>query len=131
MWVKLQYFWKKCFAISHAWIFTLHIIFSSPLVALKKMFLHLNNWLDRVSMTSIVSKIWLVYGQHDAACRVIARLKKERDEARSLLAQADRQIPMSASMAANAPALSNGKRGSLFMCFLVYFHIYFLILIYL
>ena len=68
-------------------------------------------------MTSIVSKFWLVYGQHDAACRVIARLKKERDEARSLLAQADRQIPMSASMAANAPALSNGKRGSLFMCF--------------
>ncbi|KAJ4968616.1 hypothetical protein NE237_015317 [Protea cynaroides] len=52
--------------------------------------------------------------QHDAACRVIARLKKERDEARLLLAQAERQIPMSASAAAaaNALALSNGKRAS-------------------
>lgn len=70
------------------------------------------------SINSIVSsKIWLVQsvinGQHDAACRVIARLKKERDEARSLLAQAERQIPMpgSAAVTANAPALSNGKRG--------------------
>lgn len=45
--------------------------------------------------------------QHDAACRVIARLKKERDEARLLLSQAERQLP-----AATAPALSNGKRGS-------------------
>ncbi|KAF3328107.1 pre-mRNA-processing factor 19-like protein [Carex littledalei] len=43
--------------------------------------------------------------QHDAACRVIARLKKERDEARLLLSQAERQLP-----AATAPALSNGKR---------------------
>lgn len=52
--------------------------------------------------------------QHDAACRVIARLKKERDEARSLLAQAERQIPMpgSAAVTANAPALSNGKRAA-------------------
>ncbi|KAK6926561.1 Pre-mRNA-splicing factor 19, partial [Dillenia turbinata] len=51
--------------------------------------------------------------QHDAACRVIARLKKERDEARLLLAQAERQVPISAtSMAAvNASALSNGKRA--------------------
>ncbi|KAL7220046.1 hypothetical protein ACSBR2_012998 [Camellia fascicularis] len=51
--------------------------------------------------------------QHDAACRVIARLKKERDEARSLLAQAERQMPMSAPIAAtvNASSLSNGKRG--------------------
>ncbi|XP_077252774.1 pre-mRNA-processing factor 19-like [Tasmannia lanceolata] len=52
--------------------------------------------------------------QHDAACRVIARLKKERDEARSLLAQAERQIPMTASTvaAANASVVSNGKRAA-------------------
>lgn len=52
--------------------------------------------------------------QHDAACRVIARLKKERDEARGLLAQAERQIPISSSVAAvaNASVVSNGKRGS-------------------
>ncbi|MFQ6666322.1 hypothetical protein Gotur_032707, partial [Gossypium turneri] len=51
--------------------------------------------------------------QHDAACRVIARLKKERDEARSLLAQAERQAPLPASAAtANVSALSNGKRVS-------------------
>ncbi|CAN1279100.1 Pre-mRNA-processing factor 19 homolog 2, partial [Linum perenne] len=49
--------------------------------------------------------------QHDAACRVIARLKKERDESRALLAQADRQLPMSTA-AANASALANGKRES-------------------
>lgn len=56
----------------------------------------------------------LLTWQHDAACRVIARLKKERDEARGLLAQAERQIPMTASAAAtaNASMLSNGKRGS-------------------
>ncbi|KAA3467918.1 pre-mRNA-processing factor 19-like protein 1-like isoform X1 [Gossypium australe] len=48
---------------------------------------------------------------HDAACRVIARLKKERDEARSLLAQAERQAPLPASAAtANVSVLSNGKR---------------------
>ncbi|XP_039029747.1 pre-mRNA-processing factor 19-like isoform X2 [Hibiscus syriacus] len=45
--------------------------------------------------------------QHDAACRVIARLKKERDEARSFLAQAERQAPLPASA---VPAVSNGKR---------------------
>ncbi|XP_059653023.1 pre-mRNA-processing factor 19-like [Cornus florida] len=52
--------------------------------------------------------------QHDAACRVIARLKKERDEARSILAQAERQIPMSASTvpSVDASAFSNGKRAA-------------------
>lgn len=52
--------------------------------------------------------------QHDAACRVIARLKKERDDARGLLSQAERQIPMTASAAAtaNASMLSNGKRAA-------------------
>ncbi|KAJ9154108.1 hypothetical protein P3X46_027480 [Hevea brasiliensis] len=52
--------------------------------------------------------------QHDAACRVITRLKKERDEARSLLAQAERQMPMLATAAAttNVSAISNGKRGA-------------------
>lgn len=50
--------------------------------------------------------------QHDAACRVIARLKKERDEARTLLGQAERQVPMAATTsAANGAAISNGKRG--------------------
>ncbi|PKI50090.1 hypothetical protein CRG98_029528 [Punica granatum] len=52
--------------------------------------------------------------QHDAACRVIARLKKERDEALSLLAQAERQMPIPSSTAitANASTLSNGKRAA-------------------
>ncbi|KAK4405958.1 Pre-processing factor 19 [Sesamum angolense] len=52
--------------------------------------------------------------QHDAACRVIARLKKERDEARALLAQAERQIPMSvvAPNAVTDAALTNGKRAA-------------------
>lgn len=50
--------------------------------------------------------------QHDAACRVIARLKKERDEARTLLAQAERQIPMSTASANANAVVSNGKRGS-------------------
>ncbi|RLN41133.1 hypothetical protein C2845_PM01G40620 [Panicum miliaceum] len=49
--------------------------------------------------------------QHDAACRVIARLKKERDEARTLLAQAERQIPASVAGAAPAAVVSNGKRA--------------------
>lgn len=48
--------------------------------------------------------------QHDAACRVIARLKRERDEARDLLSQAERQIPVSAANA-NISA-SNGKRAA-------------------
>ncbi|CAL9780787.1 unnamed protein product [Musa acuminata subsp. burmannicoides] len=51
--------------------------------------------------------------QHDAACRVIARLKKERDEARVLLAQAERQIPLLTASAANATTIvSNGKRAA-------------------
>ncbi|GAU25299.1 hypothetical protein TSUD_18120 [Trifolium subterraneum] len=52
--------------------------------------------------------------QHDAACRVIARLKKERDEARSILAQAERQFPISTTndATANAPVHSNGKRAA-------------------
>nr|CAB3504685.1 unnamed protein product [Digitaria exilis] len=49
--------------------------------------------------------------QHDAACRVIARLKKERDEARTLLAQAERQIPASVAVAAPVAVVSNGKRA--------------------
>jgi pre-mRNA-processing factor 19 len=49
--------------------------------------------------------------QHDAACRVIARLKKERDEARALLALAERQIPASVPGAAPVAVVSNGKRG--------------------
>lgn len=52
--------------------------------------------------------------QHDAACRVIARLKKERDEARTLLAQAERQIPASVAVAAPVAVVSNGKRGTKF-----------------
>ncbi|WCJ24116.1 Pre-mRNA-processing factor 19 [Euphorbia peplus] len=52
--------------------------------------------------------------QHDAACRVIARLKKERDEARSLLAQAERQLPTlpTTDATATAAALTNGKRAA-------------------
>lgn len=52
--------------------------------------------------------------QHDAACRVIARLRKERDEARLLLAQAERQIPMAAADGAivNASAAINGTRAA-------------------
>ncbi|KAG6534363.1 hypothetical protein ZIOFF_008249 [Zingiber officinale] len=44
--------------------------------------------------------------QHDAACRVIARLKKERDDARMLLAQAER------IEANNAIAISDRKRAA-------------------
>lgn len=63
--------------------------------------------------------------QHDAACRVIARLKKERDEARMLLAQAERQIPLLAASAANATtAVSNGKRGLVIVKFTMNFFNY-------
>ncbi|KAL3686766.1 hypothetical protein R1sor_013075 [Riccia sorocarpa] len=48
--------------------------------------------------------------QHDAACRVIARLKKERDEARQRLVQASRQAPP-AEVVAPTAAAANGKRA--------------------
>ncbi|KAG0607375.1 hypothetical protein M758_8G023200 [Ceratodon purpureus] len=52
--------------------------------------------------------------QHDAACRVIARLKKERDEARELLLKAERQAPADVTVSAAIPPTvsSNGKRAS-------------------
>ncbi|XP_010542962.1 PREDICTED: pre-mRNA-processing factor 19 homolog 1-like [Tarenaya hassleriana] len=50
--------------------------------------------------------------QHDAACRVIARLKKERDESRALLAEAERQIPAAQQAITANAALTNGKRAS-------------------
>jgi pre-mRNA-processing factor 19 len=53
----------------------------------------------------------ILLSKHDAACRVIARLKKERDESRGLLALAERQIPASMTEAAPAAVLSNGKRA--------------------
>ncbi|CAA7390575.1 unnamed protein product [Spirodela intermedia] len=48
--------------------------------------------------------------QHDAACRVIARLKKERDEARTLLSEAERKIPLLSASEPSA-AVTNGKRS--------------------
>jgi len=44
---------------------------------------------------------------------VIARLKKERDEARELLLKAERQAPAAGTTPVAAPpaAISNGKRG--------------------
>ncbi|ESR49637.1 hypothetical protein CICLE_v10033668mg, partial [Citrus x clementina] len=56
--------------------------------------------------------------QDAAACRVIARLKKERDEAWSLLAQSERQVMLVASTAITSNAtLSNGKSGSFSLSF--------------
>lgn len=64
--------------------------------------------------------VYIFVWQHDSACRVIARLKKELDEAMMMLAHLERQAPVSAStaMTANAPALSNGRRRNLFYVFL-------------
>ncbi|CAE6026979.1 unnamed protein product [Arabidopsis arenosa] len=50
--------------------------------------------------------------QHDSACRVIARLKKERDEARQLLAEVERHIPAAPEAVTANAALSNGKRAT-------------------
>jgi pre-mRNA-processing factor 19 len=47
--------------------------------------------------------------QHDAATRVIARLKKERDEARALLAEVESRP--AAAPAEVAPHVANGKRA--------------------
>ncbi|KAF3498517.1 hypothetical protein DY000_02051872 [Brassica cretica] len=49
--------------------------------------------------------------QHDAACRVISRLKKERDEARQLLSEAESQLPAAPEVAPANATLSNGKRA--------------------
>lgn len=67
----------------------------------------------------VIYKVCLVYLwdnltfclQHDSACRVIARLKKERDEARQLLAEVERHIPAAPEAVTANAALSNGKRG--------------------
>lgn len=58
---------------------------------------------------------------------MIARLKKERDEARSLLAQAERQFPVSTQYATgNAVATSNGKRGiHVFWSIFLVLHLFF------
>ncbi|KAF8081173.1 hypothetical protein N665_0902s0026 [Sinapis alba] len=50
--------------------------------------------------------------QHDAACRVIARLKKERDDARLLLSEAERQLPAAPEVATENVTISNGKRAA-------------------
>ena len=55
----------------------------------------------------------LICPQHDAACHVIARLKKERDEAWSSLAQSERQImPTTLIAITSCATLSSGKRCS-------------------
>ncbi|KAM0919439.1 hypothetical protein ACQ4PT_008163 [Festuca glaucescens] len=48
--------------------------------------------------------------QHDAVCRDVARIKKERDECRMLLAQADSQIPISVAGPPHE-LVTNKKRG--------------------
>lgn len=51
--------------------------------------------------------------QQDGAVRVIARLKKERDEARSLLESAVRAPPQAVQEAVEAtPEMANGKRAA-------------------
>lgn len=64
------------------------------------------------SLLCLVFYLFVVCWQHDAACRVIARLKKERDEARSLLAQVERHVPMPASAPIVVNAVGNGRTGS-------------------
>ena len=63
-------------------------------------------------MIHIICLIVLICPQHDAACHVIARLKKERDEAS--LAQSERQIILAATIAITSyTTLSSGKKCSL------------------
>ncbi|KAK9214110.1 hypothetical protein WN944_006098 [Citrus x changshan-huyou] len=65
-------------------------------------------------MIHIICLIVLICPQHDAACHVIARLKKERDEAWSSLAQSERQIILAATIAITSyTTLSSGKKCSL------------------
>lgn len=66
---------------------------------------------DRLLLFMACAPIVFLFLQHDAACRVIARLKKERDEARGLLLQAERNLPAYASPVPVAVTASNGKRG--------------------
>ena len=62
------------------------------------------------SLDQLIDLSILICPQYDAACHVIARLKKERDEAWSSLAQSERQIMLAASIAITSYAtLSSGK----------------------
>ncbi|KAI3903209.1 hypothetical protein MKW98_031863 [Papaver atlanticum] len=74
--------------------------------------------------------------QHDAACCDIARLRKERDKARTLLILAERHVPLPASTAATAnnstfynwclfcifPAIPFTKLTDLAFCPWIYIH---------